>query len=63
MAAAEGTPLRASARGLFSDIRAAIELPWNNGPTEEDINRLKTLERQMYGRAGFEVLHARVLDA
>lgn len=64
--AAEKTPLRSFARGLFSDlraIRAGIELPWSNGPTEGHINRLKTVKRQMYGRAGFEVLRARVVAA
>lgn len=64
--AAEKTPLRNFARGLFSDlraIRAAIELPWSNGPTEGHVNRLKTLKRQMYGRAGFDLLRARVLSA
>jgi transposase len=28
---------------------------------EGHINRLKTLKRQMYGRAGFELLRARLL--
>ena len=63
---AERTPLRRFALGLFSDmrgIRAAIELPWSNGPTEGHINRLKTLKRQMYGRAGFDLLRARLLSA
>jgi hypothetical protein len=31
------------------------------GPVEGHINRLKTLKRQMYGRAGFELLRARLL--
>jgi transposase len=39
----------------------AIETPWNNGPIEGQINRLKVIKRQMYGRAGFELLKARVL--
>jgi hypothetical protein len=30
--------------------------PWNNGPIEGHINRLKAIKRQMYGRAGFELL-------
>jgi transposase len=30
----------------------------SNGPVEGHINRLKTLKRQMYGRAGFELLRA-----
>jgi transposase len=28
---------------------------------EGQINRLKTIKRQMYGRAGFQLLRARVL--
>lgn len=39
----------------------AVEQIWSNGPTEGHINRLKTLKRQMYGRASFELLRARVL--
>jgi transposase len=38
-------------------------LPWSNGPTEGHINRLKTLKRQIYGRAGFDLLRARILAA
>jgi transposase len=30
---------------------------------EGHINRLKTLKRQMYGRAGFELLRARLLPS
>jgi transposase len=36
-----------------SAVEAAVEQSWNNGPVEGHINRLKTLKRQMYGRAGF----------
>jgi transposase len=52
------------ARTLRRDLGAvelAIETPWNNGPIEGQINRLKVIMRQMYGRAGFELLRARVL--
>ena len=52
------------ARTLRRDLGAvelAIETPWNNGPIEGQINRLKVIKRQMYGRAGFELLRARVL--
>ena len=65
LSAAQQTPLRNFARSLRSDlaaVRAAIELPWSNGPTEGHINRLKTLKRQMYGRAGFDLLRARLLS-
>ena len=34
--------------------------PWSNGQTEGQINRLKTLKRAMYGRAGVELLCARM---
>jgi transposase len=52
------------ARTLRRDLSAvelAITSPWNNGPMEGHINRLKVVKRQMYGRAGFELLRARVL--
>jgi len=52
------------AAGLQSDaaaVRAALEQPWSNGPVEGQVNRLKFLKRQMYGRAGFDLLRARVL--
>ena len=40
------------ARGLAADqtsVAAALAEQWSNGQTEGQINRLKTLERQMYG--------------
>src|SRR5208337_4768726 len=33
-------------------VRNAASEPWSNGQTEGQINRLKTLKRAMYGRAG-----------
>jgi hypothetical protein len=35
--------------------------PWSNGQAEGQISRLKTLKRAMYGRAGPELLPARML--
>jgi transposase len=58
--------LRTFARGLRRDgaaVRAGIELPWSNGPVEGHINRLKAIMRSMYGRARFDLLRARALDA
>jgi transposase len=52
------------ARVLRRDIDAvnnAVELPWSNGQAEGQINRLKTLKRAMYSRAGPELLRARML--
>jgi transposase len=42
-------------------VRNAILQPWSSGQTEGQINRLKTLKRAMYGRAGTEFLRARML--
>ena len=58
------SPIMRFARTLHRDIgavRNAIEMPWSNGQTEGQINRLKTLKRAMYGRAGPELLRARML--
>lgn len=64
--AAAGTALTGFAEGLRRDlgaVRAALGLPWTTSPAEGQINRLKMLKRTMYGRAGFGLLRARVLDA
>lgn len=42
-------------------VRAALTSDWSNGQTEGQINRLKFIKRQMYGRAKFDLLKARVL--
>ena len=42
-------------------VEAAVTEKWSNGPVEGQINRLKALKRQMYGRASVELLRARVL--
>ena len=39
----------------------AMSEPWSNGQTEGQINRLKTLKRAMYGRAGVELLRVRMM--
>jgi transposase len=52
--------------GLDRDTKAvvaALTLPWSNGPVEGQVNRLKVIKRQMYGRANFDLLRARVLAA
>jgi transposase len=57
-------PLRTFAAGVRQDyaaVKAAASLPWSNGPTEGNINRLKCLKRQMYGRAKLDLLRQRVL--
>jgi hypothetical protein len=44
-------------------VRAALTTPWSSGQAEGQITRLKLLKRQMYGRAGFDLLHHRTLLA
>lgn len=64
--AAVATPLKEFAAGLRRDIgaiQAALDLPWTTSPVEGQISRLKMLKRTMYGRAGFQLLRARVLHA
>jgi transposase len=56
--------LRSFAKGLLKDydaVLAGLTLPWSQGQTEGQIQRLKFLKRQMYGRASFPVLRQRVL--
>ena len=42
-------------------VRNALTEEWSDGQTEGQINRLKTLKRAIYGRAGPELLRARTL--
>lgn len=35
--------------------------PWSSGVVEGRVNRVKTIQRAMYGRASFELLRTRVL--
>ena len=65
-AAAADAPveLQRFAAGLkadFAAVKAALSLPWSNGQTEGQVNRLKGIKRQMYGRANFDLLRKRVL--
>ncbi len=51
------------ANGIKQDLAAvtnALSLPWSNGQTEGQVNRLKLIKRQMYGRASFGLLRKRV---
>lgn len=57
-------PLVRFASGVREDraaVEAGMSLPWSNGQVEGQINRLKMLKRQMYGRAGMELLSRRLL--
>ena len=58
-------PIRQFAKNLRRDWDAVVQAvcqPWSNGQVEGQVNRLKMIKRQMYGRAGFDLLRARVLQ-
>lgn len=52
------------ATGLQRDyeaVKAALTYEWSNGQVEGQVNRLKFVKRQGYGRAKFDLLRKRVL--
>jgi transposase len=52
------------ARGISEDyeaVKTALTYEWSNGQLEGRVNRLKLIKREMYGRAKFDLLRARVL--
>ncbi len=54
------------ANGLLQDylaVKNAFDLRWSNGPVEGNVNRLKTIKRQMYGRGSLELLERRLILA
>ncbi|MFE4959075.1 transposase [Streptomyces sp. NPDC056653] len=58
--------LHTLAAGIDRDrdaVIAGLPLPWNSGVVEGHVNRIKMLKRQMFGRAGFDLLRKRVLLA
>src|SRR3954471_10962847 len=72
-----GHPCAARGRAAGPDLRRMIQLPVvsrlplvqlapkadRTGPVEGQICRLKTIKRTMCGRAGFDLLRHRVLEA
>jgi transposase len=56
--------LRSLAAGIRHDQQAVtngLTLRWNSGRVEGTVNKIKMIKRQMYGRAGFELLRKRVI--
>jgi len=45
----------------YDAVKAALTCDWSNGQVEGQVNRLKTIKHQMYGRANFDLLRQRVL--
>jgi transposase len=66
IAAVKESNIAAFAAGIETDeavVRAAIIEPWSSGQVEGQVNRLKLVKRQMYGRANLDLLKARLMAA
>ncbi len=56
--------LRSFANGIRRDqqaVTAGLALPYSSGAMEGNVNKIKMIKRQMYGRAGFPLLRKRVI--
>jgi transposase len=56
--------IKGFARGVLKNYKAVYQgffSNWSNGPVEGQVNRFKNIKRQMYGRAGYELLKKRVV--
>lgn len=47
----------------LASVRHALQYLYSNGQVEGQVNRLKSLRRQMFGRANFDLFRKRVLVA
>jgi len=45
----------------YEAVRNALTYAWRNGRLEGQVNRLKLIKRETYGRARFDLLRVRVL--
>lgn len=64
VAASPFSALHTFVNGLHNDqaaVQAAFSFEWSNGQVEGQVNRLKLIKRQMYGRANFDLLRQRVV--
>ena len=52
----------AGIRNDYDAIKNACTLEWSNGQVEGQVNRLKNIKRQMYGRGSFELLKKMVVQ-
>src|SRR5262249_53216702 len=51
----------AGIRQDLAAVTAGLTLPYSSGATEGNVNRLKAIKRQMYGRASLDLLRKRVI--
>ncbi|RBQ01918.1 hypothetical protein DRW42_28090 [Pedobacter miscanthi] len=59
------TELKSFATGILSDFQSienAINPHWSNGPVEGNVNKLKPIKGQMYGKASFDLLRERLVE-
>lgn len=57
-------PILSFAQSLCLDldaVTAGLTLPWSSGIVEGHVNRIKTINRAVYGRASFRLLRTRIL--
>jgi transposase len=45
----------------YEAVKAALSYEWSNCQVEGQVNRLKTIKHQMYGRANFDLLRDKIL--
>ncbi|MFJ9448606.1 transposase [Kitasatospora sp. NPDC101235] len=59
-------PLQSLARGLrqdFDAVTAGLTVEWSSGRVEGNVNRVKRIKRDGYGRACFDLLRRQILLA
>ncbi|HLY65078.1 MAG TPA: transposase, partial [Chloroflexota bacterium] len=62
--ASDQPELHCFAHGIRRDqqaVTAGLALPYNSAAMEGNVNKIKMIKRQMYGRAGFPLLRKRVI--
>ncbi|GAA1836773.1 transposase [Actinomadura chokoriensis] len=66
-AAATGFPsLKSLVNGIrqdFDAVTAGLSMEWNSGRVEGNVNRIKRIKRDGYGRASFDLLRLQILHA
>lgn len=53
----------AGLRKDYAAVKAALTYEWSQGQVEGQVNRLKLIKREMYGRANFDLLRKKVIGA
>ncbi|MEU6788812.1 transposase [Nonomuraea angiospora] len=59
-------PLKSLVNGVRQDlaaVTAGLSMQWNSGRVEGNVNRIKRIKRDGYGRASFDLLRLQILHA